>query len=120
MSAAEQQARQLAERLAGDPAFRAEFRRDPVAAARNAGWAGLAGTLLAVNGAPLRTLDVRESRSSLAGVAMAAAVESIGLASPDHIGGHRHAPAGSRDVLARRAAPERVDPAQYGMAGKGG
>jgi hypothetical protein len=124
MSAAEQQARQLAERLAGDPAFRAEFRRDPVAAARNAGWAGLAETLLAVNGDPLRTLDVRESRSSLAGVAMAAAVESIGLASPDHIGGHRHAPADSRDVVARRAearaAPERVDPAEYGMAGKGG
>jgi hypothetical protein len=124
MPSAEEQARQLAERLAGDPAFRAEFRRDPVAAARGAGWTGLAETLLAAGGDPLRTLDVRESRSSLAGVAMAAAVESIGLASPDHVGGHRHGSVGARDLLEHRARararPERVDPSDYGVAGSGG
>jgi hypothetical protein len=48
----EELATRLAEQLLADPALRAEFRRDPVAAARRAGLAGLAEELSAVGGAP--------------------------------------------------------------------
>ena len=82
----------LLERLVSDASFRAHFRRDPVAAARAAGLEGLADELLAAGSDPLHTLDLRESRSSLAGVVMAAAVEGIGLSSDAHaFGGGRRA-----------------------------
>ena len=72
---------ELIERLLADPEFRAEFRRDPAGAARRM---GVDGAEFA-SGDPLQTLDVRESRSSLAGVMAAAAVEGVALfAFADH------------------------------------
>src|SRR3954471_8255234 len=69
----------LVERLESEPGLRSEFRRDPVAVARRLGAPDLADELLATAGDPLQTLDRRESRSSLAGVVFAAAVEGMGL-----------------------------------------
>ena len=73
-------AAQLLERLLTDPNFREGFRRDPVATSRDArgreprrGDGAGAGA-----GKAMDTLDVRESRSSLAGVFMAAAFEGVG------------------------------------------
>ena len=78
MARPELQAR-LLERLLSDPAFRARFQADPVAAAREAGLDGLAEELVRLAGNGMQTLDFRESRSSLAGVLMAAAVEGLGI-----------------------------------------
>jgi hypothetical protein len=100
-------AQRLIERLLSDPAFRADFRRDPAATAREA---GLAGDMLVGGRDPLQTLDVRESRSSLAGVLMAAAVEGIAISQIDVADAFAHS-AGTH---------ERIDPDQYGMEGGGG
>jgi hypothetical protein len=72
-------ATELIERLMVDPAFRADFRRDPAAACVAAGLPDLAAEL-AESSRSMDTLVVRESRSSLAGVVMAVAVEGIALA----------------------------------------
>ena len=69
----------LIERLLTDPAFRARFRRDPAAVCREAGLDELADEMTRAPGAAMMTLDVRESRSSLAGVVMAAAMEGVGV-----------------------------------------
>ena len=69
---------ELLERLLSDPSFRSEFRRDPSAASEAFGLPGLADDLAGGEKA-LHTLELRESRSSLAGVAMAAAAEGIGI-----------------------------------------
>jgi hypothetical protein len=69
---------QLIERLLVDPEFRAEFRRDPAAACVTAGLPDLAAELAGSGGA-MDTLVVRESRSSLAGVVMAVAVEGMSV-----------------------------------------
>src|SRR3954470_24749688 len=74
-------AARLLERLLTDAELRARFRRDPAAVAREAHLDELAGDFSA--GSAMETLEPRESRSSLAGVMMAAAVEGmagIGLA----------------------------------------
>src|SRR5580693_3796412 len=77
----------LIERLLVDPVFRAEFRRDPVGACVVAGLAGVVGGLPVLGGelgagvgSGMETLELRESRSSLAGVVMAAAVEGLSVA----------------------------------------
>src|SRR5947209_20634277 len=70
----------LVERLLVDPVFRGEFRRDPVGACVAAGLPGLAGELGRGSGSGMETLELRESRSSLAGVVMAAAVEGLSVA----------------------------------------
>jgi len=67
-------AAKLLERLLGDPAFRARFRRDPAEACREAGLDDLAMEMSVGVGKAMHTLDVRESKSSLAGVMMAAAM----------------------------------------------
>jgi putative modified peptide len=72
-------AAQLIERLLGDPAFRSEFRRDPAAACRKAGLDELADEMSIGAGKAMMTLDQRESKSSLAGVMMAAAMEGVGV-----------------------------------------
>ncbi|MGN6869052.1 MAG: hypothetical protein ACTHMY_11695 [Solirubrobacteraceae bacterium] len=69
---------ELIERLLVDPQFRAEFRRDPAAACLTAGLPDLAAELAGSGGA-MDTLVVRESRSSLAGVVMAVAVEGMSV-----------------------------------------
>src|SRR5215471_7286168 len=72
-------AAKLIERLLSDPAFRARFRRDPAAACREAGLDELAQEMSIGAGKAMYTLDVRESKSSLAGVMMAAAMEGVGI-----------------------------------------
>ena len=72
-------AAQLIERLLGDPAFRAEFRRDPATACRNAGLDQLADEMSLGAGKAMMTLENRESKSSLAGVMMAAAMEGVSV-----------------------------------------
>src|SRR5207248_9282045 len=72
-------AAKLIERLLVEPAFRATFRRDPAAACREAGLDSLADEMALGAGNAMMTLDVRESKSSLAGVMMAAAMEGIGV-----------------------------------------
>ncbi|MGH2948772.1 MAG: NHLP-related RiPP peptide, partial [Solirubrobacteraceae bacterium] len=72
-------AAQLIERLLADQQFRASFRRDPAQACRDAGLDDLAQEMSLGAGKAMMTLDVRESKSSLAGVMMAAAMEGVGL-----------------------------------------
>jgi hypothetical protein len=68
----------LLERLLTDAKFRAEFRKDPAGVARNFGVDNLADELASVQKS-MQTLELRESRSGLAGVVMAAAVEVVGV-----------------------------------------
>src|SRR4051812_36969307 len=72
-------AAKLLERLLLDPAFRARFRRDPAGACREAGLDDLADEMSIGAGKAMHTLDIRESKSSLAGVMMAAAMEGVGI-----------------------------------------
>jgi cell wall-associated NlpC family hydrolase len=72
-------AAKLIERLLADPAFRDRFRRDPPRACREAGLESLAEEMRLGAGNAMHTLDIRESRSSLAGVMMAAAMEGMGV-----------------------------------------
>jgi putative modified peptide len=80
VSAAEaDRAARLLERLLTDAEFRARFRRDPAATCRQAGLDDIADEMALGAGKAMMTLDVRESKSSLAGVMMAAAMEGAGL-----------------------------------------
>src|SRR3954449_4443911 len=72
-------AAKLIERLLADPAFRTKFRRDPATACREAGLDELAREMSVGGGKAMHTLDMRESKSSLAGVMMAAAMEGVGI-----------------------------------------
>jgi putative modified peptide len=72
-------AARLIERLLADPAFRARFRRDPAGACREAGLEELAQEMSVAGGKAMMTLDIRESKSSLAGVMMAAAMEGAAI-----------------------------------------
>jgi len=65
----------LLERLLTDGALRERFRRDPAGVSREAGLERVAAELRVRDRKVLHTLDGRESRSSLAGVLMAAALE---------------------------------------------
>src|SRR3954463_16385946 len=100
-------AAQLIERLLGDPAFRAEFRRDPASACRSAGLAQLADEMALGAGKAMMTLDVRESKSSLAGVMMAAAMEGVGVYQfGEHLLPHLDdVPSSVGDVLRRVSLP---------------
>ena len=71
---------ELLERLLTDAEFRRTFRRDPAAACREQGLTELADELDSTSGKALQTLELRESKSSLAGVLMAAAAEGVGAA----------------------------------------
>jgi hypothetical protein len=66
------------EQLLLDPEFRARFRRAPAATLERSGLPDLARGLRG-DGRALQTLESRESRSSVAGMLMAAAVEGAGL-----------------------------------------
>jgi len=90
----------LIERLLVDPQFRAEFRRDPAAACEVAGLPDLAAEF----GGSVKSMDtltVRESRSSLAGVVMAVAVEGMSVAEAHALMQHglTGAPRGARSLL---------------------
>ena len=89
MSSAEEteQLTQLIERLVVDPSFRAEFRRDPIEVCQAFGLGELAEEFRG-QGKGIQTLELRESKSSLAGVVMAIAAEGIGLAEVRGMLGH--------------------------------
>jgi hypothetical protein len=70
---------ELLERLLGDPDLRRRFRNDAASVLAEAGLPELA-TGLGRGGRALMTLEMRESRSSLAGVMVAAAAEGLDLA----------------------------------------
>ena len=70
---------ELLERLLGDPQLRRRFRSDAAAVLTEAGLPELAAGL-GHGGRALMTLEMRESRSSLAGVMVAAAAEGVDLA----------------------------------------
>jgi len=103
----EDAAAQLLERLLGDPAYRAAFRADPVAASRAAGLDGVAAEMSAGGGKVMQTLDGRESRSSLAGVLMAAALEGAAIVdfSQDVLPHLEEVPRAVSDVLAGLQLP---------------
>jgi hypothetical protein len=123
-------ATRLVQRLLGDPMLRARFRSDPAGVAREEGLEDVADMFDADAGSPLETLELRESRSSLAGALMAAAVEGVGLTG--HGSGALHGSGGSSASrgghgaqLAEAAssggkghAP--IDPHQFGLDGTGG
>jgi cell wall-associated NlpC family hydrolase len=100
-------AAQLIERLLAEPDFRVRFRADPAAACREAGLEQLAQEMSLSTGKAMVTLDVRESRSSLAGVMMAAAMEGVGLYhfSEDVLPHLADVPAEIGDVLSRVNLP---------------
>src|SRR5829696_2696053 len=100
-------AAQLIERLLGDPAFRSEFRRDPATACRKAGLDELADEMSIGAGKAMMTLDQRESKSSLAGVMMAAAMEGVGIYQfGEHVLPHLDdVPSAVGDVLSRVSLP---------------
>ena len=100
-------AAQLIERLLADPAFRDRFRRDPAIACREAGLDELAEEMRLGGGKAMHTLDIRESRSSLAGVMMAAAMEGMGVYEfSKHVVPHIEDLSGSLgDVLSRVSLP---------------
>ena len=79
MSSQQDIAAQLIERLLTDPAFRANFRKDPAGTCEAAGLPELAKEMSLGAGNAMMTLDLRESKSSLAGVMMAAAMEGVGV-----------------------------------------
>jgi hypothetical protein len=72
-------AARLLERLLSDKGYRERFRSYPVAALREAGLPSVAEEMAVGGGKLLNTLDERESRSSLAGVFMAAALEGAAM-----------------------------------------
>jgi cell wall-associated NlpC family hydrolase len=72
-------AAQLLERLLVEPALRARFHRDAAQTCREEGFGELAEEFDAIHGRAAHTLDPRESKSSLAGVLVAAAVEGAAL-----------------------------------------
>ncbi len=100
-------AAQLIERLLSDPEFRAEFRRDPASACRMAGLDELADEMSIGAGKAMMTLDQRESKSSLAGVMMAAAMEGVGIYQfGEHVLPHiDDVPSAVGDVLSRVSLP---------------
>jgi len=73
------EADRLLEMLLTDPEFRARFDADPSGAARAAGLERLATELAGDVDRPMQTLELRESRSSLAGAMVAAAAEGVEL-----------------------------------------
>src|SRR5215211_1194611 len=100
-------AAKLIERLLVDPAFRARFRRDPAAACREAGLEELAQEMALGAGKAMMTLDLRESKSSLAGVMMAAAMEGVGVMQfVEHVAPHLDdIPEAIENVLSRVNLP---------------
>src|SRR3954451_22807106 len=100
-------AAQVIERLLVDPTFRARFRRDPAGACRDVGLERLAEEMAFGGGKAMHTLDMRESKSSLAGVMMAAAMEGvvIGRFTEDVLPHFEALPGEVRNVLSRVDLP---------------
>src|SRR5690349_14487606 len=114
-------AARLIERLLADPGFRARFRRDPAGACREAGLESLADEMSLGGGKAFHPLDIRESRSSLAGVTMAAAMEGIVLGQfAQHVlPAIGQVPRGGGDGVARVGLPAINFPGGGGSGGGG-
>ena len=107
MSSADEQTEQvskLIERLVIDPVFRAQFRADPVEVCRANGLDDLAEEF-GSKGKAMHTLELRESKSSLAGVVMAVAAEGVGVVELKGMLGHGglHGPAKAAALKALHA-----------------
>src|SRR6476661_8860957 len=115
-------AARLIERLLADPSFRARFRRDPAGACRKAGLDELADEMSIGAGKAMMTLDMRESKSSLAGVMMAAAMEGVGIYQfSENVLPHlEEIPGHIADVLSRVDLPAIPLPNLHGAPGGGG
>ena len=115
-------AARLIERLLSDAEFRARFRRDPASACREAGLDDLAEEMSVGAGKAMYTLDVRESKSSLAGVMMAAAMEGVGIYQlTENVLPHlEEIPGQIADVLSRIDLPAIALPNFHGAPGGGG
>jgi hypothetical protein len=111
----------LIERLLLDERFRAEFRRDPAGVCRREGLDAVSDEL-ATSGNAFQTLEVRESKSSLAGVLLAAAAEGIGMVELIHhmqgAGGHHLDPPAQRALTTALSSPRlrAVSPDAAGMS----
>jgi hypothetical protein len=102
----------LIERLLCDPGFRAAFRRSPAEACRAHGLDDLADAL--TPGRSMHTLDLRESKSSLAGVIMALTAEGFGFAELAGLVGHgRHGASGHLDVSGPSSAGHATEAASH-------
>jgi hypothetical protein len=121
-----QRSSELLERLLADPELRRRFQADPAAVLAEAGLPDLAAELAADGGfgeLGLLTLERRESRSSLAGVMVAAAAEGFELLqSAVHAAPALAHDAGREvdrlvDPAKHRAAPARGAPAGHTPAG---
>src|SRR5262245_38945083 len=115
-------AAKLLERLLSDPAFRAQFRRDPAGACRAAGLESLAQEMSVGGGKAMMTLDMRESKSSLAGVMVAAAKAGVGIYQfTENILPHlEEIPGQVADVLSRVDMPAIPDFLKKPVGGGGG
>ena len=99
-----EQLTRLIERLVVDASFRAEFRRDPIEISQAYGLDELAEEYRD-QGNGIHTLELRESKLSLAGVVMAIAAEGIGLAEVRGMLGHgAHGPGQAAALKALRGA----------------
>jgi hypothetical protein len=96
----------LLERLLRDPGFRARFREDPAGAARDAGFTALADQLGAAAARSMETLELRESRSSFAGVLVAGIVEGVALF---ELAQHGLPQLAAEDALASDQPPRALD-----------
>lgn len=118
-------AAELLEKLLTDPQLRADFRRNPASIASQFGLAGVAAELSA-SGKALHTLEIRESRSSLAGVMMAAAAEGVGIVElTSYVSGHGSltgdaAAAVNQAILRASSSMQAVSSGSPGAAGLDG
>ncbi len=110
---------EVLQRLLTDPEFRQDFRRDPASACRNAGLDSAAAEFQG-GGAALYTLELRESKSSLAGVLMAAAAEGAAVYEfAEHI--RQHVEGDVADIARQAidgAGAKHVDAAEHLLAGQ--
>jgi cell wall-associated NlpC family hydrolase len=115
-------AAELLERLLVDGEFRALFRRDPAAACQEFDLPGIAREL-AAGGKSLHTLEIRESRSSLAGALMAAASEGAsGVASLRQLHEQHALPAHAHRVVGQALTSSKLQAVGHPLdqAGAGG
>ena len=104
----------LLARILTDERFRARFRRDPVATCRDLGLDDVADELARETQRAFQTLEVRESRSSLAGVLLAAAAEGVGVAELVQTSARRRRRTLAGRNAARARRPVRADRAPGG------
>ncbi len=104
----------LLEQLLTDSMFRRRFGSDPVGVARESGFPDLADELARGDDRDGRRLDARESRSSAAGVFMAAALEALGLLAVGEVGASYAADSQSASGAAPGQGAQSLEPQEHG------